>query len=254
MDRLGQTLDQPSVALVAGQVVALWVTARQQGFQVIEHQQTAARLQARHELRDTLLQRGGEICGRRLGEEGDTVGDQLLAGGGVTYRAPEHRLKLGSQAAPQEGGQHTLADAAHTQEHYQAAALLHDPVGQFGHFHLATGEVAHVEGSHPVNARKGCGLLSSLGNQGLGLREKLDGRSRSDQVVEPGFIQQYLLVRRTPERADLLFLVPGGKGRGSHPQGNELFEAFSFGVAEACLPLCHRAPGNAKPVGQSGLC
>ena len=128
MDRLGQTLDQPSVALVAGQVVALWVTARQQGFQVIEHQQTAARLQARHELRDTLLQRGGEICGRRLGEEGDTVGDQLLAGGGVPDRAPEHRLELRSQATSQVGGQHALADAAHPEQRYQAATLLHDPL------------------------------------------------------------------------------------------------------------------------------
>src|SRR6266516_4545962 len=72
--------------------------------------------------------------------------------------------------------------------------------------------------------------------------------------MEPGFIQQHLLVRRTPERADLLGLAPGGKGLLLHPQLDELFEAFSFGIAEAGLPLRHCAPGDPKLVGQSSLC
>ncbi|HEX6478204.1 MAG TPA: hypothetical protein VF043_05120 [Ktedonobacteraceae bacterium] len=96
--RLGQAPDQPPVALVAWQIATFRVTALEQGLQVVEDQQAAARLQARHELRDALLQRGGEICGRRLGEEGDTVGDQLLARGGVAHRAPEHGLEVRSQA------------------------------------------------------------------------------------------------------------------------------------------------------------
>src|SRR6266702_6346953 len=72
--------------------------------------------------------------------------------------------------------------------------------------------------------------------------------------MEPGFIQQQLLVRRPPERADLLGLAPGGKGLLLHPQLDELFEAFSFGIAEAGLPLRHCAPGDTKLVGQSSLC
>ncbi len=62
--------------------------------------------------------------------------------------------------------------------------------------------------------------------------------------MEPGFIQQQLLVRRPPERADLLGLAPGGKGLLLHPQLDELFEAFSFGIAEAGLPLRHGAPSG----------
>src|SRR6266516_318321 len=72
--------------------------------------------------------------------------------------------------------------------------------------------------------------------------------------MEPGFIQQHLLVRRTPERADLLFLAPGEKGLLLHPQLDELFEAFSFGIAAARLPLRYCAPGDTKLVGQSSLC
>src|SRR6266566_1413940 len=48
-------------------------------------------------------------------------------------------------------------------------------------------------------------------------------------------------------------LAAGGKGRGTHPQGNELFEAFGFGVAEAGLPLRNGAPGDAQPLTQPRL-
>ncbi len=71
--------------------------------------------------------------------------------------------------------------------------------------------------------------------------------------MEPGFIQQHLLVRRTPERTDLLGLAPGGKDLQLHPQLDELYEAFSFGIAAARLPLRYRAPGDPKPVSQSRL-
>ena len=98
MGRLGQASNQPPVALVACQVVALAVPALEQRLQVVEDQQAAMGLQAREQLRDALLQRGGELSGRGLGEEGDAVGDQLRASGGVAHRAPEHRLEVGSQA------------------------------------------------------------------------------------------------------------------------------------------------------------
>src|SRR6266567_3875577 len=53
--------------------------------------------------------------------------------------------------------------------------------------------------------------------------------------------------------AALLLLAPGGKGLLVHPQGNELFEAFGFRVAQAPFPLCDGAPGGAKPLGQACL-
>ena len=71
--------------------------------------------------------------------------------------------------------------------------------------------------------------------------------------MQPGVIQQHLLVCRLPQRADLLLLAPSGKRLLLHPQGNELFEAFRLGVAEAPLPLCYGAPGGAKPLGQARL-
>ena len=158
-----------------------------------------------------------------------------------------------NQAAPQVGGQRTLADATHAQQRYQAAALLHNPPGQFGHFHLAAREVAHVEGLHQVDVREGGRLHSLVGSRHPGRWGKLDGPSRSEQVTQPGVIEQHLLVRGLPQRADLLLLAPGGKGLLLHPQGNQLFEAFGFRVAEAPLPLCDGAPGGAKPLGQACL-
>ena len=71
--------------------------------------------------------------------------------------------------------------------------------------------------------------------------------------MQPGVIQQHLLVGRLPQRADLLLLAPGGKGLLVHPQGNELFEALGFGVAQATFPICDGAPGGAKPLGQACL-
>ncbi len=251
--RLGQALNQPPVALVAGQVVALAVTALEQRLQVVEYQQAAMGLQEGQELRDALLQRRGEGGGRRLGEEGDAVGDQLLAGRRVTDRAPEQCLEVGSQVLTEVGGQHTLADAAHAQERYQAAALLHDPLGELGHFHLATGEVAHVQGSHPVDAREGCGLRSCVGSLRLGLWERLDGHRRTDQPMEPCLIQQHLLVCRVPESADLLFLAPGGKGFLLGGKRQQRFEVVGLGIGTASLPLGHRSPGDTKLPGQASL-
>src|SRR5712691_5662409 len=71
--------------------------------------------------------------------------------------------------------------------------------------------------------------------------------------MQPGFIQQQLLMGRTPERTDLLFVTPGGEGLLLHPQLDELFEAFGLWIAEATLPLRHGASGDAKHVGQPRL-
>jgi hypothetical protein len=180
--RLGQTPDEPPESLVACQIVPLAVPALQQRLQVVEHQQAAPGLQARKQLRDALLKRRGELRGRRLGEEGDAVGDQFLAGRRVAHRAPEHRLEVGSQALTQEGGQHTLADAAHAQQRHQAAALLEDPLRELGYLHLAAREVAGVESLHQIDAGEGCGLRESWGRQRCCRWGKRDGDRRSEQT------------------------------------------------------------------------
>ena len=113
--------------------------------------------------------------------------------------------------------------------------------------------MAHVEGFHPVDAREGHGLRSRVGSRRPGRWGKPDGRSRSEQAAQPVLIQQHLLARRLPERADLLFLAPGGKGVLLHAQRDERFEAFGFGVAEAPLPLRHGAPGDPEGLGQPRL-
>src|SRR5258708_4463422 len=74
-----------------------------------------------------------------------------------------------------------------------------------------------------------------------------------EQVMQPVLIEQHLLVRRLPQRTDLLLLAPGGKRLLLHPQANELFEALGFGVAQASLPLGHRAPGDAQQLTQRRL-
>ena len=73
------------------------------------------------------------------------------------------------------------------------------------------------------------------------------------QRREPRLIQPHLLVRRSPERTDLLDLAPARKGLLLHPQRNDLFEVFGFRITSACLPLRHRAPGDPQQVGQSRL-
>ena len=71
--------------------------------------------------------------------------------------------------------------------------------------------------------------------------------------MQPVLIQPDFLVRRSPERADLLLLVPDAKGLLPHTQRDELLEAFCLGVATASLPLRHGAPGRAKLLSQAHL-
>ena len=92
-----------------------------------------------------------------------------------------------------------------------------------------------------------------LGSQRAGRWGKRDGCSRSEQVTQPGFIQQHLLVRRLPQRADLLLLTPGGKGLLLHCQGNELFEVVGFGITTAGLPAGDGAPVDMQHLRQAGL-
>ena len=51
---------------------------------------------------------------------------------------------------------------------------------------------------------------------------------------------------------------PAAKACCLHGQGQDLFEVLSFGITAAGLPLRHRAPGDAEPIGQvllvSGRC
>ena len=73
----------------------------------------------------------------------------------------------------------------------------------------------------------------------------------TEQRREPGFIQQHLLMGRLPERTNLLGLATSGKGLLLDCQRNELFEMLRFGVRAARLPLAHRPPGDAEPIGQA---
>ncbi|HEX6481102.1 MAG TPA: hypothetical protein VF043_19865 [Ktedonobacteraceae bacterium] len=160
---------------------------------------------------------------------------------------------MGSQAISQQGGQHALADAAHPQHAHQAATLLEDPPGEFGHFHLAAGEVAHVGGFHQVDTRKRRRLGESRSRERPGPWGKRDRRKRSEQAPQPILIEQHLLVGRLPQRADLLLLAPGSKRLLLHPQGDELFEALGLGVAQAPFPICDGVTGGAQPLGQAHL-
>src|SRR5258706_9119710 len=90
-----------------------------------------------------------------------------------------------------------------------------------------------------------------------GLLPRQPGRGGSwptQQLREPALIQEHLLMCRTPESADLLFLASGGKGRGSYSQRDEAFEVVDFGITAAGLPLRLSAPGDMQQLSQLGLC
>src|SRR2546426_7333517 len=58
---------------------------------------------------------------------------------------------------------------------------------------------------------------------------------------------------RFPQGADLFFLPLGLKDVLLHTQGNELLEAFRFGIVAAGLPLADGAAGDPQQVGQARL-
>ena len=185
--RLGQAPDQPPVALVARQVAALGVPARQQRLQVVEHQQAAARLQARHELVMRCSSEVGKAAGGVSEKKVRQSATSSSQEGASRTERQSTASKWGARRLPQVGGQRTLADAAHAQQRHQAAALLHDPLGEFGHFHLAAREVAHVEGFHQVDARGGGRLRCRVGSGRPGRWGKLDGREeeRAGHAARP---------------------------------------------------------------------
>jgi hypothetical protein len=78
-------------------------------------------------------------------------------------------------------------------------------------------------GSTPSHRDEGCWTLSKQGG-------------------EPRLIQQHFLVRRAPQRADLLFLAPGRKRSQLDTEREEALEALGFGVTAARLPAQHRSP------------
>ncbi len=129
--------------------------------------------------------------------------------------------------------QRRLADAAHAQHAHHPAALLHDPLLQGGQFRLApieTRDFQRLLPLHPSNASR----LSPLARPGCDAGERW--RPLAQQGGEPLFIQQHFLVRRLPQRADLLFLAPGSKGLLLHTERNEAFEVLGLRIAAARLP------------------
>src|SRR6266849_1936914 len=180
---------------------------------------------------------------------------------------------LGSQAAPQEGGQDTLADAANPEEGDQAAALLHDPLGELGHFHLAAGEVTHVECTDPVHTGGGGKPRECRGDRRLGRWGKLNGQRWSlhhssgtglfdrgrygrwpgQYGCEPTLIEKHPLTGRFPQGADLRFLPLWCKNVLLHTQRKKVLQMGGFGIVAAGLPLADGAAGDPQQVGQAGL-
>ena len=60
-------------------------------------------------------------------------------------------------------------------------------------------------------------------------------------------------MRRFPQGADLLFLSPRCEDVLLHTQGNELLEAFRFGIVAAGLPLVDGVAGDPQEGGQARL-
>jgi hypothetical protein len=75
----------------------------------------------------------------------------------------------------------------------------------------------------------------------------------TEQPLEPPLIEQHFLVRRTPERTDLLGLAPGRKDPKLDPQHDELFEMRAGRIIAAQFPGAHGATGDPKLLGQARL-
>jgi len=71
--------------------------------------------------------------------------------------------------------------------------------------------------------------------------------------MQPDFIEQHLLVGRTPERANLLFLTPESPGLLLYCQGNELLEVLGFWITTAGLPAGDGAPMDMQQRSQACL-
>ena len=133
--------------------------------------------------------------------------------------------------------QRRLADAAHAQYAHHPAMLLHHPLRKAGQFRLSPIEARHIRRIVPVHpatwSRPSSRQCTGAASPGWRIR------TLSQQGGEPRLIQQYLLVCRLPERADLLFLAPQSPGLMLDTEGNEAFEALGFGITAACLPAQH---------------
>jgi hypothetical protein len=129
--------------------------------------------------------------------------------------------------------------------------LLHDPLGELGHFHLAAGEVTHVECPDPVHTGGGGKPRECRGDRLLG-RGRC-GRWPGQYGCEPTLIEEHPLTGRFPQGADLRFLPPGRKDVLLHTQLKNVLEVLSFGIVEASLPLADGTAGDPQEGGQAGL-
>ena len=62
--------------------------------------------------------------------------------------------------------------------------------------------------------------------------------------MEPGFIEEYPLMSRFPQRPGFLFLPLRRKDVLLHTQPKKVLEVFGFGVVAAGLPLANGAAGD----------
>ncbi len=157
MRGLRQALEQGAIAFVARAVAALQRALLQEGFQVVEHQQAAARLQL-------LEQQGQQVLdflrrvGRALGgEDLQPVAQDVLQGGSIVQGAPQHTVEVGRHLLHEFDGQRGLADATHAQQRHQPARLTQQPALQLGQFLAAAIHRGYVQHRAPVGLRQTAG-------------------------------------------------------------------------------------------------
>jgi hypothetical protein len=126
---LAEPLQDLPVPGVARPVLHVLRTRLEQGREVVQHKQDAPRLQQLQQLPQTrfLIRVRQHLL---VGQEQDRPGQPLGRGRGVAHAPPVHRLEVSGSLARQPGGQAGLADAAHSHDRDQPAAVIHDPAAE----------------------------------------------------------------------------------------------------------------------------
>ncbi len=145
----------------------------------------------------------------------------------------EHDLEVVGHLVHEGDRQRRLADTTHAQHAHHPAALPHHPLRKEGQFRLASIEARHILHFLPLHPP----TRSKPGPRQVAWSGPLD-RSRGyvgerrpsvQQGGEPRLIKEHLLMRRSPQCADLLFLAPGHKGLLLHPSAMKYLRLSALG-------------------------
>ena len=132
MGRLRHMLDQGCISFIPCAVAPFKRALLEEGFQVVEHQQAASLLHEGEEEAESLIDTVSRKKVVLAHQDREPVVQNVLEGGGIVQRTPEHTLEVRRHLLHESSCQSCLADAAQAQQGHQAAVVSQQPALQFG--------------------------------------------------------------------------------------------------------------------------